>query len=501
MQKNTRLVRSATFAAIVGLTMTMGATGAMAQDGAPGEAGSPIVNPTATGTLTIHKKADPENVGTPTGNVDEGVSGTDLVGAGFTIYRINGVDLTSNTGLAAAAGLNAADYLNADGSANTELVTQHGDQQVTGADGQIVYQELPLGAYLVVETAPVEGYDPAVPFIAFVPMTQDNATTGGVDWNYNVVAYPKNYKQGEAEKEVVDSGQNVGDEITYTVSATARSIAPNQERTLLRIEDTLDARLDPPAVGDVLVEGYEAGTDYTVTIDDQKVTITFTEAGLGKITNGEVISATIPATVNSAGDGAIKNEAIIFDNNPATGEDVVETPTPEVVTYYSGIQFKKVDIDRGALDGAVFQVYGATAADQACVDVVQDQANLQTVDGVSEWTSGDDGLVTINGLHVNEFTDNEEKPNEFVKYCLVETQSPQGYELLAQPIEFELLVADAGNLKSITVGEHEGEVVNLDDTTPNLPLTGGAGIGLIAALGALLVGAGAWWAKRNTAKA
>ena len=39
-------------------------------------------------------------------------------------------------------------------------------------------------------------------------------------------------------------------------------------------------------------------------------------------------------------------------------------------------------------------------------------------------------------------------------------------------------------------------VENVKSVTPQLPLTGGAGIGIIAALGALIVGAGAWWAKR-----
>ena len=42
------------------------------------------------------------------------------------------------------------------------------------------------------------------------------------------------------------------------------------------------------------------------------------------------------------------------------------------------------------------------------------------------------------------------------------------------------------------------KVENVKSVTPQLPLTGGAGIGLIVGLGALIIGAGAWYAKRNT---
>ncbi|MFD5868266.1 SpaH/EbpB family LPXTG-anchored major pilin [Corynebacterium sp. NPDC060344] len=501
MQKNTRIVRSATFAAIVGLTLTTGAMGAVAPM-AYAQAPASLIDATRTGALTIHKKADPTGLGTPTGNIDPAATGENLAGAGFTIYKINDIDLTTNAGLAAANGATPAAYLNEDGTANTALVTAVGGQETTNGEGQISYPDLALGAYLVVETAPVDGYDPAAPFIAFVPMTQGNADAGGTTWNYDVHAYPKNYKEGDAGKTVEDSGQNLGDTITYKVTATARVIAPNQTRTSLRIVDTLDARLTAPATADVTVAGFTAGDDYTVTVEGQVVTITFTEAGLAKVTNGQEIVATIPATVNAVGNGNIENTATVFQSNPNTNQED-ETTTNKVESKFAGIEFTKVDEAGGNLAGAAFQVYGVPnePAGQTCEQAVTNQANLQTVGGETTFTSGDNGVVTINGLHVNDFADGEAKPNEFVKYCLVETQSPEGYELLATPHEFELLAAQAGTLQPVTIGGEAGQVVNLKDTTPALPLTGGAGIGLIAALGALLVGAGAWWAKRNSSKA
>ncbi|UWE70217.1 LPXTG cell wall anchor domain-containing protein [Corynebacterium diphtheriae bv. gravis] len=113
-------------------------------------------------------------------------------------------------------------------------------------------------------------------------------------------------------------------------------------------------------------------------------------------------------------------------------------------------------------------------------------------------------------------------------YCLIETKAPKGKELLAQAEEFSLTTdqveqktydkqwkkADGTVTKtekvtyghrtyknaSLTVGKHGGEVVNLDDTTPQLPLTGGAGVGILAAIGAAIIGAGAWFARRNSAE-
>ena len=107
--------------------------------------------------------------------------------------------------------------------------------------------------------------------------------------------------------------------------------------------------------------------------------------------------------------------------------------------------------------------------------------------------------MTINGLHVNDRANSDQNTkNEWTKYCLVETKSPKGYELLSQPIEFTLLWKDAGSLQNITVGDKEGEVVNLDDTTPFLPNTGGMGIAILVLAGLGIIGGGAYVARRNS---
>ena len=52
---------------------------------------------------------------------------------------------------------------------------------------------------------------------------------------------------------------------------------------------------------------------------------------------------------------------------------------------------------------------------------------------------------------------------------------------------------------TVKVGDKDNQVVNLEDSTPKLPLTGGMGIGILAALGALIIAAGAYSAKRRSA--
>ncbi|CAB0628709.1 isopeptide-forming domain-containing fimbrial protein [Corynebacterium diphtheriae] len=139
MNKFSRTARSVTFAAIVGLSLGVSAPGAFAQDeGVQAENSpvvdrpavtqaaqnpdSPLVNPNKKGSLTVYKYiGEPgTKVGTPTGTaadgdkINDGFKGFE---ATFTIYKIKktiggkNIDLTTNDGLVAAAGIKASDYV------------------------------------------------------------------------------------------------------------------------------------------------------------------------------------------------------------------------------------------------------------------------------------------------------------------------------------------------------------------------------------------------------
>lgn len=452
------------------------------------------INAAKQGSLTLFKKADPENTGEPTGQPDANVSGQPLEGVGFSIYKVEGVDLTTNEGLANAADLTVADAKGRIGGAATKSGT-------TDAEGKVSFDGLELGVYLVRETSPKEGYAPAADFLAYIPMTKENKEQGGTEWMYDVTAYPKNYLEEGPTKEVKDSGKNVTQQIEYTIKTHAQRVREDQQRTKFVIRDVLHDSLDA-ANAEVSVAGqkYQADADYRVERNGQQIDIVFTEAGVAKIENNEEIDAVIKTTVKDMPEGGIlKNKATQIENNPDNVQEDKTRETPEVETHYAGVNFKKVGDNRAALQGAEFSVYGAKDNEQ-CSAVVDNQDRLQTaLGGTNTWTSGEDGVVTINGLHVNNYADGKDQPNEWTKYCLKETKSPAGYELLAQPIEFQLTTA--GEQKPLTVGDNAGEIVNLKDSTPRLPLTGGMGIGVLAALGALIIALGVFVARRNSQQA
>ena len=533
MKKNTLTIRSVTFAAVAGLSLGIAAPAAIAQDTAINQAAgdSPLVNKNAKGALTIHKFGNPINEGTPSGTLEDAKDverngGEALDGVGFTVYKINktadgatDIDVTTNEGLVAASKLKAADFSQGaqlkDGlSAGVLTKVASG---TTGQNGTWeVGKDLELGAYLVVETTPKEGYDPAVPFIAFVPMTADNGGDNqGTSWNYDVHAFPKNYKDEEPTKTVKDKDQNAGDEkLVYTVTGTARQLKPNAKRTQFQITDQIDPKLEVTDVK-VTAAGKEIQPEQDVDgkfFEGNKVDVDLNEETAQSLNAGDKVVVTITTKLKAEFKDATDiapNKARVFQNNPDGSENQTPKETPEVKTYWGGLQFKKVDGNRKALEGAEFQI-ARQAAGQQCsaIDTTKKgtwtPVNGQQGDQVkTTFVSGQDGIVKITGLHVNDFEDNKEvAAGEQSHYCLIETKAPKGKELLPEALEFKLVATSTDpervyQLASVQVGANKGEVVNSDDTTPNLPMTGGMGVGILAAIGAAIVAAGAWFARRG----
>lgn len=503
-------VRSVTVAAAAALSLGVAApimpanaqTGVVRTDGNVRVSDSTI-DKNATGTLTIFKRANPDATQNPTGEAVNPVPGDALAGAGFTLYKVTNANLSTNADIAAASKLTVATAKQGDAV---------GKEQTTDAEGKASWGNLPVGVYILRETTTPAGYSPAADSLVFIPMTRENATNGGTQWLYDITAYPKNTSQQKPEKKVEDSGKNVGDTVKYTIDTWAQTVREGQYRTIYRIEDTLDPALDAENAKVTVASDkrtFEAA-DYQVKKDGQKIVVEFTDAGVAKIENGEKISATIEATVKNGvlTEGALKNKARQIQNNPnsnqKTEKDETPNDTPEVKTYYGKINFKKVDGDRNALAGAEFQVYGTNEATCSNADANKDAR--QKANGKDTWVSGQDGTVTIDGLHANNIANMDSKgnttPNKYNKYCLFETKSPGGFELLAEPLTFTLTANTETNTvtaSEIKVGNNAGEIVNLKDTTPKLPLTGGMGIGILAALGALIIAAGAYSAKRRSA--
>ena len=499
------LKKSLAVAAACGMLIAAPAP-ALAQEAAPSQGvNAATIDPAKEGSLTIFKRANPTALGKPTGLEEATPNGEALPGAGFTLYKVTNADLTTNDGLVAAGKLTPA-------TAKTGAAV--GGEQVTDDKGAATWSNLPVGVYLAKETKTPTGYQAAPDFLVFVPMTAANKEQGGTSWQYDVVAYPKNYNQNEPTKTVKDSGTNVGQEVSFEIKATPRPM-PADKRTLFRIEDKLDPSLTVTE-DDITVTGLDKldKDDYTVTVSEktaesprQTVTVEVKGDEAQKIENGKEVTVTINATVSSkpAG-GELKNQANVFENNPVTGEEEGGKPTNETKTYYGGVTFKKVDGAGKALTGAKFEVYGAEK-DESCAAAVQKEAAQQEVGGkkVFEPAADDEnkGTVTIDGLHVNDianFDGTNSEANIFAKYCLLETQAPKGFELLSTPVEFTLSEEEKGTLKPLKVGETEGQIVNLKDTTTRLPNTGGMGVLIFVLAGLAVIGGGVFAARRNAAE-
>lgn len=491
MNKISRTARSVTFAAVVGLSMGISAPGALAQDGAvdaqpaaeQGAVNKANINFNQKGSITLFKKKGAESGTAATGKEMAGVPGEALSGVTYKITKLD-YDLQKDDW--AAFPKSAADVKDDKKTAETK-------EETTGTDGKAAFTDLPLGIYLVEETNAPAGIVAGAPFIVSVPMVNEASDA----WNYDVIAYPKN-TETKTEKTVKDADQNIQDAYTYTINADAPTWGEGKSLTAFRFEDQLDQRLDFQKVTEVKAgDTVLTAGDYTVNdpkANGNKLVVTLTEQGLAKVKSGAKMSLTFEVKRKEVGDTTeLKNQADVIFNNPNTGKEV-ENKTNEVVTYHGKLKVVKKDGKEAdkVLEGAVFELYQCTSASELGSKI--------KIGNAENWTTGADGTFTIDGLHVTDFEDNKEAPAT-KKFCLKETKAPAGYALPEKDVtEIDFTrdkIAEIGELNGDDKITLVSEIDNIKQDTPNLPMTGGAGVGILAAIGAAIVAAGAWFARRT----
>lgn len=547
MIRTSRTVRLAAQAAAVGLVLTTAAVPAFADEdlilvsaegegdgdgeGDEGEGegeGSSIIPATAiteeTGTLDIHKhikKADGYNEG--------GVEITPaperpLEGVKFKISKIAG-DITTPEGMKQLT--DAAKAYDPTDESTTPALAEGSDaysaEVTTNAQGIAAFADVPVGAYLVEETdisgAVLEDGETLVKakkFIAFVPVT--NAAGDG--WNYNVHAYPKN--SVVTNEKIADNSElpNAGDELPYWMTLGLPQPDPEGKIAKYEVTDPLPAQVAYKSVevgysdqtaadlvaGGTVPNAFTVENDYTVNVTQDAegndvVKVVFTDAGLQKLTdaknaneNNQVVVKLVTTVKSDFQDGDGVNKAeVVFNNGSGNGD--VENETNEDGPIFGKLKVLKKGEDEEAngLDGADFQIYRCTGADNL-VD------GPLTIEGTDTFTSatveGQAGVFVFEALNV------PEADADWSGYCLVETKAPAGYELLPAPIyvaftEADLPAAPEARIKDI-------EIDNVKKTTGEggfLPSTGGVGVGILIALGLAIVGLGGFAARRQSKKA
>lgn len=455
---------------------------------------APLIDPDQPGSLTIHKYEQPEGpTGLPNNGTEQPVTGlTPLEGVGFTVYKVDPIDLTTNAGWQAANDLSQVfDGTTASITGAGYTPTAVGGELLTDVNGEITLSGLDLGLYYVVETSPVAGATAVAPFLVSVPLTDPDNLNG---WLYDVHVYPKN-SIVSADKTVEDSADiKLGDEIEFTITTEIPDVPAIDA---YRIVDELDTKLDYVSAAVTLVDGTPlASADYVVSFDGatNTVAVDFTASGLAVLAAHSTtqVQTVITTTVNTVGE--IANTAVLYPNQHAIDEDL-PTPTPTVETKWGEVTFEKVDENSNPLTGAVFSVYPTEADARAGTNAI-------VLGGATEFTTAADGTVTLSGLRYSDFADGVTvAPGEdgYQTYWLAEVVAPNGYELLAEPIEFTVTAG------TTPVGiDHE--VVNVPSNSGfELPLTGGTGTMLFAAGGAMLLAGAVFFAlytrRKNHAEA
>ncbi|MCL1899953.1 MAG: SpaH/EbpB family LPXTG-anchored major pilin [Promicromonosporaceae bacterium] len=455
-----------------------------------------------TANLHVFKHESPATE-LPANGLPQNVTNPVVEGVEFTIRRHPDIDLTTREGWEAAQDLTVATFGWADGV----------DERVgvTDANGRVTFANLPLGLWMVQETGTPEGILPGAPFVVALPMTHPLDRDV---WMYDVYVYPKNAVV-DFTKTVQDADTiAVGDNVQWTITADVPHHTDDYLIDFFRIVDVLDERLAPvttgtyapvvslvPATAGTLVEDTHFTIDWDATT--REWTFDFTAVGralLDTVPAGTQVQIVLNTTVLSVGDGQIVNDARFYPNYRSYSDESPQRSQTE--TRFGGILIEK--IERGnpenVLAGATFQIF-LTEEDA----IAQTNPVSIVVDGVSvnQWTTDADGRVVINGLRLSNFENGAviTDPADWRSFWLVEIESPEGFELLAEPIQFYVtsegvvtLLGDP-NLVVENIPHNAGFRLPMTGSTGTMLLTIGGVVLLAAATGYLVVSS----RKRQTA--
>ena len=378
------------------------------------------------------------------------------------------------------------------------------DFAATAIDGVTTWEDAPRGLYLIREISAPAGVTPTADFLVAVPLT-DPANLD--NWLDAIYVYPKNSKVSATKSIAEGSSVAVGENVTWTVRA---DIPRDEAISKFELVDTFDPRLTPlsaapnaPVVsltgasGQTL-DGTGATPDYTVSVSGQVVTLVFTAEGRAKLVLAwktdptaqvelDMVTLVNDNALNPANTAAasITNTAVLTVNDADPINSTIATLKVGDIKIT-----KKNAVGGAALENAVFSVY-RTESDAA------NRVNAISIDGVTTFTSGATGELTISGLFFSDFVNGATVPlpANYRDYWINEVEAPTGFQLLAAPIKFTVSAAGA----DVTAVD----VLN----TPNqngfvLPLTGGTGT-LFLTLGGLAILAIVVFAarRRRTAEA
>ena len=375
----------------------------------------------------------------------------------------------------------------------------------TDANGVASYNfsrnDMPDGVYLVVELDSAVVKAPANPFFVSVPMTNDE----GTGFVYDIHAYPKNDVEDDVEidKDVTEIGNKTDtDDVLVNQTWIIRGSIPtgiydpntNTYAHKYTITDVLDHRLTYVENSLRAVVSNRAGEEialepdahYLLTVTDttdaegnanKTIVVDLTAEGIAYVveTLGEgeqvpEIRVYFDTYINSNADLGVNiyNGATVdFENYAGWEYDSEVEHKPEVHT--GGITLVKVDASNGQkLAGAKFTL-NTRNEDGTYTPVAFYSNAAMTGEKVTEVVTDGSGNAVFYGL-------------AYGTYYLIETEAPEGYNLLTEPVE-------------VTIGANthltENAVTVKNSAEFRLPETGGIGTAVFTFGGSGLIGAAA----------
>lgn len=424
---------------------------------------SPNIDPDATGSITIHKFAEQAEVG------DAGHKGNELPssatenfegldGVGFTISRVNGFDLRK-----------AADWQRLEGLTASSVVDSTDIETVTTVDGVAKTSELPLGVYLVTETASGENniVEPVDPFLVSVPTAgPDNA------WLYDIHAYPKN-SVVTVDMVADDSqafGMNGTGDITWEIKTAVPYMPEGRELNTFAIKvdvtDHLALSEDAEENIELFVGEQKIPREtYSATVADGILTVSPPEgAGALNAFQGQEIRLVVATkmTANSDRKGIVAANATVVANDAQT--------IPVVAKSDWGAARIITTAGNDPLPGVKYKITRTASAEGEAI----------SVSGRTEFETDANGELVIEGLRVDE------------QFYLVETGTPPGYAS-AKPYPFTVVPADTSTVTGSDDAPNVFTVPKEQVSGFALPITGSFGslpfllAGLLLVVTALIV--------------
>lgn len=360
-----------------------------------------------------------------------------------------------------------------------------GDAEKTADGKTLVFDELPLGYYLVYPVG-ATGIQDGRTAICSLTSTTPNATA-------NVKAkYPTFDKDAEGQEskddKVVGSVQ-VGDDVKFTLTSYVPDTT-GYDTYIFRFKDKMSDGLQLNVDSfKITVGGVTLAPEYytldTTATDETTFTVTFDilkmVADKVATVNQKIEVVYTAKVLESAVEQVEDNKAKLeYSNDPGDETKTEETPEVVVKVYSAKIVINKVD---GAnktlkLPGAQFVLYKVVDGD---ILYYHWNAADEKVEWVAEYaeedirTTDEDGAAAFTGL-------------EDGTYFLKEIVAPNGYNLLPDPIEVDVPKAtedDNGDPIELAPVAVTATVENNTGTT--LPSTGGIGTTIFYVLGGVLV--------------